>query len=91
MHADHGLALQWIATREATTRGTKVSEQNKKQDKSGLAIGGGVILGTGIGFFFFPVGVFGYTSVFAFTGCILAGLGVGMLISPLFVSYRNGD
>ena len=68
-----------------------MSKESKNEDKSGLAIGGGVILGTGIGFFFFPVGVFGYTSVFAFTGCILAGLGLGMLISPLFANNRKGD
>ena len=91
MHADHGLVWHRIAVQQTATGGARVSDKRKKEDKSGLAIGGGVILGTGIGLFFFPVGVFGYTSVFAFTGCILAGLGFGMLISPLFVDYRNGN
>lgn len=50
---------------------------NKKEDKSTWAIGGGLLLGIGVGFFFLQ------TSVLAFVGCILAGLGLGLLITSI--------
>lgn len=67
-----------------------MSENKKREDKKMLAIPGGAILGLGIGFFFFPSGVFGYTSIFAFTGCILGGLGLGLLIAAL-ISHNQND
>ena len=42
-----------------------------------LAIGGGVLAGMGTGFFFLTV------NVFYFVGCLIAGLGVGLLIASL--------
>ena len=42
-----------------------------------LAIGGGVLAGLGTGFFFLTV------NVFYFVGCLIAGLGVGLLIASL--------
>lgn len=48
----------------------------KNVDKSDWAIGGGVILGVGVGFFFLPNGL-------AFVGSILVGLGLGLIITPI--------
>ncbi len=50
---------------------------NKIEDKSSWAVGGGLMIGIGVGFFFLT------TSVFIFVGCILAGLGLGFIISAL--------
>lgn len=55
---------------------------DKKEDKSTWAIGGGVVLGTGIGFFFLQ------TSALAFVGSILAGFGLGLVITAII---SNGD
>jgi hypothetical protein len=54
-----------------------MSKEFNYEDKSSYAIGGGLLLGLGIGFFFLT------TSVFVFIGCILAGLGLGLLVSSL--------
>jgi hypothetical protein len=45
-----------------------MEKENKKEDRSTWAIGGGVLLGIGIGFFFLM------ESSLIFVGCILAGL-----------------
>jgi hypothetical protein len=50
---------------------------DNKNDKSTWAIGGGLLVGTGIGFFFLQ------TSALAFVGSILAGLGLGLLITAI--------
>ncbi len=51
-------------------------EKDKKiEDKSTWATGGGVMLGIGVGFFFLQ------TSPLAFVGCIMAGLGIGLIIT----------
>ena len=56
---------------------------NKKDDKSTWAIGGGVLLGLGIGFFFLKV------SPLAFVGSMIAGLGLGLIITSIISSRRN--
>ena len=57
-----------------------MDQTGKIEDKSTWAIGGGLLLGLGIGFFFLK------DSVFAFVGCILAGLGLGLLITSIISS-----
>ena len=47
------------------------------KDKSSWAVGGGIILGLGVGFFFLR------TDALWFVGCIMIGLGLGLLISSL--------
>jgi hypothetical protein len=47
------------------------------RDKSTWATGGGVLLGIGVGFFFLP------HSALAFVGCLLAGLGLGLMITSI--------
>ena len=56
---------------------------DKKDDRSTWAIGGGVLLGTGIGFFFLQ------TSALAFVGSILAGLGLGLVITAIISNRDN--
>ena len=54
----------------------------KKEDRSTWAIGGGVIIGLGIGFFLLPL------SALYFVGSLLTGLGVGILVSAA-ISMKN--
>ncbi|MEE4310465.1 MAG: hypothetical protein V2J62_01235 [candidate division KSB1 bacterium] len=57
-----------------------MAKKDKKDDKSTWAIGGGVLLGIGVGFFFLP------TNALAFVGSILGGLGLGLIITALLSS-----
>ncbi len=54
-----------------------MKQENKKEDKSTWAIGGGLLLGLGIGFFFLKI------SALAFVGCMIAGLGFGLIITSI--------
>ena len=56
---------------------------DKKDDKSTWAIGGGVLVGTGVGLFFLQ------TSALAFVGSILAGLGLGLVVTAIISSKSN--
>ena len=56
---------------------------DKKGDKSTWAIGGGVIMGTGVGFFFLQ------ESALAFVGSILTGLGLGLVVTALISNRSN--
>ena len=60
-----------------------MDETNKKEDKNTWAIGGGVLMGIGIGFFFLR------QSPLIFVGCILAGLGLGLLITSIISSRKD--
>ena len=57
--------------------------KDKKDDKSMWAIGGGVLVGIGVGFFFLQ------TSALAFVGSILAGLGLGLVVTAIISSKRT--
>jgi Na+/melibiose symporter-like transporter len=50
---------------------------NKKDDKSSWAIGGGLLIGMGVGFFFIK------ENPLAFVACLLIGLGLGLVITTL--------
>ena len=56
---------------------------NKKNDKSTWAIGGGILIGIGVGFFFLP------ESPLAFVGSMLAGIGIGLVITALISSKKE--
>jgi hypothetical protein len=56
---------------------------DKKNDKSTWAIGGGILIGIGVGFFFLQ------KSPLAFVGSMLAGLGIGLVITAL-ISIKKG-
>lgn len=47
------------------------------QDKSSWAVGGGLLLGLGTGFFFLTI------NIMWFVGSILIGLGLGLLLAAL--------
>jgi UDP-N-acetylmuramyl pentapeptide phosphotransferase/UDP-N-acetylglucosamine-1-phosphate transferase len=57
---------------------------NKKEDKSTWAIGGGVLIGIGVGFFFLNS-----SPALAFVGSILSGLGIGLIISSIISSKKE--
>ena len=61
----------------------KMEQTGNKEDKSTWAIGGGLLLGIGVGFFFLS------TSIFAFVGSILAGLGLGLLATSIISAISN--
>jgi hypothetical protein len=50
---------------------------NKKEDRSTWATGGGLLMGLGVGFFFLR------ENALAFVGSLLAGLGLGLLVTAL--------
>lgn len=52
-----------------------MEEKNKNINAREMVIGGGLLLGMGVGFFFFQI------SVFYFTGCMFGGLGLGLILS----------
>lgn len=58
---------------------------NKKDDKSSWAIGGGVLMGIGVGFFFLQ------QSPLAFVGSILLGLGLGLVITAIISSKKEKE
>jgi len=55
----------------------------KKDDKSTWAIGGGLMMGLGVGFFFLK------QSALLFVGCMLVGLGLGLVITTIVSSGKE--
>ena len=60
-----------------------MDKTNKKDDKSTWAIGGGVLMGVGAGFFFLK------ESPLAFIACILLGIGLGLVITSIISSKKG--
>ena len=60
----------------------EMDQKNKQADKSTWAIGGGVLMGVGTGFFFLK------GNPLAFVGCILLGLGLGLAITAIISAKR---
>ena len=54
-----------------------------KEDKRNWAIGGGILGGLGIGFFFLE------ESALMFVGSIILGLGLGLLITSILSRKKN--
>jgi hypothetical protein len=54
----------------------------KEEDKSTWAIGGGLLLGFGVGFFFLP-------DALAFVGSMIGGLGLGLLVTSIISSRKD--
>jgi hypothetical protein len=59
--------------------------KSEKDDKSMWAIGGGLLIGLGVGFFFIQ------GSPLAFVGCILSGLGLGLVITSIISSTKGQE
>jgi hypothetical protein len=60
-----------------------MGETNEKNDKSTWAIGGGLLLGLGVGFFFLKA------SALAFVGSMIAGLGLGLMVTSILSSMKQ--
>ena len=60
-----------------------MGDTNIVDDRSSWSIGGGVLIGIGIGFFFLQ------KSVFAFVGCILLGLGLGLMVTSIISAVKR--
>ena len=60
-----------------------MDKTNEKGDKSTWAIGGGLLIGIGVGFFFLKA------SPLAFVGSILAGLGLGLMATSIISSVKK--
>ena len=58
---------------------------DKKNDKSTWAIGGCLLIGIGVGFFFIQ------KSPLAFVGSMLVGLGLGLVITAIISSINKQD
>jgi hypothetical protein len=67
---------------ESKPEETNVADTSPKSDRSGWAIGGGLLIGLGVGFFFLK------TSALAFVGSMLTGLGVGLMVASLIPRTR---
>jgi len=61
-----------------------MDETNKGNDRSTWAIGAGVLLGIGVGFFFLQ------KSALAFVGSILVGLGLGLMVTSIISAVKRG-
>jgi hypothetical protein len=55
----------------------------RKEDKNTWAIGGGVIVGLGVGFFLLPI------STIYFVGSLMVGLGLGIIVSAILSRKKN--
>ena len=60
-----------------------MAKTNKKDDRSTWAIGGGLLLGMGVGFFFLT------ESALAFVGSIFIGLGLGLMITSIISRVKQ--
>lgn len=54
-----------------------------RTDKSTWAIGGGLLMGLGVGFFFLP------GAPLAFVGSLLAGLGLGLVVTSVVSAIQR--
>lgn len=60
-----------------------MNKPEKKEDRTGLIIGGMTCVGIGVGF------VFLRTSALLFVACILMGIGVGLVIASIFAGKKG--
>lgn len=63
-------------------KGKVMSDNGKKIDRDTWAIGGGVLLGLGVGFFFL------HQSALYFIGSLTAGIGIGLLVTAILSKIK---
>jgi hypothetical protein len=73
------VSYSWILM----TKERFVEKSKENADRSTWAIGGGLLIGLGVGFFFLQ------HSALAFVGCTLSGMGVGLTITSLISNSRK--
>jgi len=56
---------------------------DEKRNKSMWAVGGGLLSGLGVGFFFLE------KSALAFVGCMIVGLGIGLLVAAVIPAIKG--
>ena len=61
----------------------KSEKKSEKEVDSSWAVGGGVLLGVGVGFFLLQF------SPLYFLGSILAGLGLGLIAAPIISNLKK--
>ena len=72
-----------LSTRVHPDERSTMNEKNMIEDRTTWATGGGVLLGVGVGFFFFP------QSIFAFVGSIIGGIGVGLIVTAILSTIER--
>lgn len=55
----------------------------KKEDINEWIVGGTTLIGLGVGFIFFK------TSIFLFLACLLIGVGLGLVLSPIVAKIKK--
>ena len=60
-----------------------MEKSNKKEDRSTWAIGGTTLIGIGVGFIFLQ------RSALLFVACVLVGIGVGLVITPIITVKKD--
>ena len=60
-----------------------MSDARRTVDKTVWAVGGGLLLGLGVGFFFLQ------QSALAFVGSMLAGLGLGLIVAAVISAVQR--
>ena len=60
-----------------------MDDSTKRNDKSTWAIGGGLLIGLGVGFFFLQ------QSALAFIGSLLTGLGLGLMVTSVISALKR--
>ena len=75
----------WNGMVKSTVNSIEDNNQSKMKniDKSDWAIGGGTMLGIGVGFFFLTI------NIMWFVGSILAGVGLGLLVTSILSSVKK--
>lgn len=62
-----------------------MNSKSSMDERGAWAVGGGLMLGVGVGFFLF------HLSVFFFVGSIIAGLGLGLIIAAFVPKSKTSD
>ena len=74
-----------ISSKNCGSVSESLPESSKRADINSWPIGGGVMMGLGVGFFFLAV------SPLVFVACLLIGLGLGLVITSILSRIKGRD